>query len=74
MFVKDLFSIDKKDNKIIFCLKKTVSAFVLRKSPTLSKFQEFILTLMKLKLSIPMQVLAYRFGISLPTVSRIFLA
>ena len=53
---------------------QNVSVFVLRKSPTLSKFQEFVLTLMKLKLNMPMQDLAYRFGVSLPTVSRIFLA
>ena len=50
------------------------STFVVRKSSTLSKFQEFVLTLMKLKLKMPMQDLAYRFGISLPTVSRILLA
>ena len=53
---------------------QNVSPFVLNKSPTLSKFQECVLTLMKLKLNMPMQDLAYRFGISLPTVSRIFLA
>ena len=53
---------------------QNVSPFVIRKSPTLSKFQECVLTLMKLKLNMPMQDLAYRFGISLPTVSRIFLA
>ncbi|EDO29906.1 predicted protein, partial [Nematostella vectensis] len=51
-----------------------VSKYVTRKSPTLSKFQEFVLTLMKLKLNVPMQDLAYRFGVSLPTVSRIFTA
>ena len=51
-----------------------VLTFVIRKSLTLSKFQEFILTLMKLKLNMPMQDLAYRFGISLSTVSRIFSA
>ena len=53
---------------------QNVSAFVLKKSPILSNFQEFVLTLMKLKLNMPMQDFAYRFGISLPTVSRIFLA
>ena len=51
-----------------------VSKFVLRKSPTLSQFQEFVLTLMKLKLNMPMQDLAYRFGISIATVSRTFYA
>ena len=51
-----------------------VSTFVIRKSLTLSKFQEFILTLMELNLNMPMQDLAYRFKISLSTVSRIFSA
>ena len=59
---------------ILQTVYKYVLPFVVRKSPTLSKFQEFVLTLMKLKLNMPMQDLAYRFGISLPTVSRIFLA
>ena len=51
-----------------------VSTFVIRESPTLSKFQDFILRLMKLKLNMPMQDLAFRFRISLSTVSRIFWA
>lgn len=38
----------------------------------LSQFQEFLITLMKMKLNIPLQDLAYRFGISLSTASRIF--
>ena len=51
-----------------------ILTFVIRNSPTLSKFQEFILMLMKLKLNMPMQDLAYCFGISLSIVLRIFLA
>lgn len=51
-----------------------VSKFFVRKSPTLSQFQEFVITLMKLKLNVPMQELAYRFGISIATVSRTFSA
>ncbi|CAB4043829.1 partial, partial [Paramuricea clavata] len=35
---------------------------------------EFVLTLMKLRLNMPFEDLAYRFGISVPTVSRIFLS
>ena len=38
----------------------------------LPPFLEFIITLMKLKLNCPFQDLAYRFGISISTVSRIF--
>ncbi|XP_065055322.1 uncharacterized protein LOC135683866 [Rhopilema esculentum] len=40
----------------------------------LSSFQEFVLVLMKLRLNVPLQDLAYRFGASLSTVSRIFSA
>eukprot|EP00794_Sanderia_malayensis_P002557 gene2557-2953_t len=42
------------------------------KSSALQTFQQFILVLMKLRLNVPHQDLAYRFGISVPTVSRIF--
>ena len=38
----------------------------------LSQFQEFLITLMKLKLNSPLQDLAFRFGISVSTVSRVF--
>lgn len=41
-----------------------------RNSPT--KFQEFILVLMRLRLNVPLQDLAYRFSISKATASRIF--
>lgn len=40
----------------------------------LSQFQQFLITLIKMKLNISLQDLAYRFGISLLTVSRIFLS
>ena len=43
-----------------------------RKSLTLDKFQEFIIVLMKLRLNVPFQDLAYRFSISVSTASRIF--
>ena len=39
---------------------------------SLSKFQEFTLTLMRLRLNLNFQDLAYRFGISRSTASRIF--
>ena len=38
----------------------------------LSKFQEFIMVLMKLRLNVPHQDLAYRFGVSRFVVSRVF--
>ena len=51
-----------------------VSPYVTRKSQYLTTFQEFILTLMKLKLDVPLKDLSYRFNVSLPTVSRVFTA
>ena len=41
-------------------------------SNILTKFQELILVLMRLRLNVPFQDLAFRFGISKPTLSRIF--
>ena len=49
-----------------------ISPFVTRRSKSLSLFQEFIMVLMKLRLNVPLQDLAYRFGVSLSTVSRTF--
>ena len=57
---------------VLMTVFRHVSPHVLRKSMTLTKFQEVIMTVMKLRLSMPFQDLAYRFGISRPTVSRIF--
>lgn len=42
------------------------------KRNALPQFQEFLLTLMRTKLNLPLQNLAYRFNISVPTVHRIF--
>ena len=53
---------------------KHVSPHVSRKSQSLTQFQEFAMTLMKLKLNMPLQDLSYRFSVSLSTVSRIYSA
>ena len=42
------------------------------KAAKLSSFEEFMITLMKLRLNPPMQDLAFRFSISCSTVQRIF--
>ena len=49
-----------------------VSPYVTRKTKILSPFQEFVMVLIKLRLNVPNQDLAYRFEISLSTVSRVF--
>ena len=51
-----------------------ISPHSTRRCPSLSLFQEFIIVLMKLRLNVPLQDLAYRFDISLSTVSRILSA
>ena len=71
------------DDKVLFysCLPsyhilnfvfELMSPSVSRHSQSLSPFQEFVMVLIKLKLDVPFQDLAYRFNISVPTVSRTF--
>ena len=48
-----------------------IDRFVARKSQLLTPFQEFVLTLMKLKLNMPLEDLAYRFNVSVSTISRV---
>ena len=79
-FDEDYFNDDEKTRfytglPSVEILKRTfdfVAPYLTRTPPQLSKFQEFILVLMKLRLNVPLQDLAYHFGISLSTVSRIF--
>ena len=42
------------------------------RSTTLNNFQEFVLVLMKLRLKMRFQELAFRFGVNVTTISRIF--
>ena len=51
-----------------------VSPYVTRRTKTLSLFHEFVMVLIKLRLNIPNLDLAYRFEVSLSTVSRVFKA
>ena len=57
--------------KVVF---DRIVPFITRKSQLLTPFQEFIMTLMKLKLNMPFEDLAYRFDVSVSTVSRTFQA
>ena len=60
--------------QILKTLFLQVSPCVTRKSQYLTTFQEFILTLMKLKLDVPLKYLSYCFNVSLLTVLRVFTA
>lgn len=51
-----------------------VKPHINRKSKTLTAFQELIMVLMKLRLNVPQQAVAYRFDVSQSIVSRIFLS
>ena len=60
--------------EILNVMFKQVAPHVNRRTQTLNKFQEFVMVLMKLRLNVPFQDLAYRFAVSIATVSRIFSA
>ena len=53
---------------------KFVSPYVTKRTKTLSLFQKFVMVLIKLRLNVPNLDLAYRFEVSLSTVSRVFKA
>ena len=48
-----------------------ISPFVTGRSKSLSLFQEFIMVVMKLRLNVPLQDLAYRFGVSLSSFKNL---
>lgn len=49
-----------------------VSPDVTRHTQSLDRFQEFMIVLMKLRLNAPLQDLAYRFSVSVSTISTVF--
>ena len=77
---KDFFNSDEKVRfytglpsfEILMVVFDHVSPYVTRKTQCLDRFQELVMVLMKLRLNVPFQDLAYRFMVSLSTVSRIF--
>ena len=77
---KDFFDTDDKDRfytglpsmEVLMVVFEHVSSHVSRQTQSLNRFQEFIIVLMKLRLNAPLQDLAYRFVVSVSTISRIF--
>ena len=69
---KVLFYTGLPSYEILNFVFELVSPSVSRRSQSLSPFQEFVMVLIKLRLDVPLQDLAYRFNISVPTVSRTF--
>ena len=57
---------------ILQILFKHISPYVVHKSQSLMKFQELVMVLIKLRLNVPFQDLAYHFGVSVLTFSRTF--
>lgn len=57
--------------EILMVVFEHVAKHITRNTQTLDRFQEFIIVLMKLRLNVPLQDLAYRFMVSRSTVSRI---
>ena len=59
-------------HQVLVATLNHVAPHVIRRTQTLDPFQEFVMVLIKLRLNVPFQDLAYRFLVSVPTVSRIF--
>ena len=58
--------------EVLMVVHDHVAPHVTRRSNSLDSFQELVMILMKLRLNVPFQDLAYRFLVSLSTMSRIF--
>ena len=77
---KDFFDTDEKIRfytglpswEILMVAFEHVAKYVTRRTQSLNRFQEFAMVLIKLRLNVPFQDLAYRFVVSISTVSRIF--
>ena len=69
---KVLFYTGLPSLEILNVVFEHVSPHVTRKTLLLDRFQEFVIVLMKHRLNMPLQDLAYRFKVSHCTVSRIF--
>ena len=69
---KVLFYTGLPSYQILNFVFELVSPPVSRRSQSLSPFQEFVMVLIKLRLDVPFQDVAYHFNISVPTVSRTF--
>ena len=57
---------------VLMIVFEHVAPHVSRRPTVLDSFQEFVMVLFKLRLNVPFQDLAYRFNVSLSSVSRIF--
>lgn len=77
---KEFFDTDEKVRfytglpswEILMVAFEHVAKYITRRTQSLNRFQEFIMVLIKLRLNVPFQDLAYRFVVSIFTVSRIF--
>ena len=58
--------------EILMVAFEHVAKYITRRTQSLNRFQEFAMVLIKLRLNVPFQDLAYRFVVSISTVSRIF--
>ncbi len=57
---------------ILMALFTIVKPFLKTKSPVMSPFSQFLMTLMRLKMNLGVDYLAYRFGVSQSTVTNTF--
>ena len=77
---KDFFDTDDKvrfytglpSMEVLMVVFEHVSSHVTRQTQSLNRFQEFIIVLMKLRLNVPLQDLAYRFVVSVSAIPEYF--
>ena len=77
---KDFFNSDEKvcfytglpSLEVLMVVFDHVASHVKRQTQSINRFQEFIIVLMKLRLNVPLQDLAYCFVVLISTISRIF--
>ena len=60
--------------EVLEALYEHVDVHVSRKSQTLTKFQERIMVLVKLRLNVPFRDLAYRFDVSVSSLATSFVS
>ena len=68
----DLVLFGLPSGEILMVVFEHVTKYITHRTQSLNRFQEFIILLIKLRLNVFFQEFAYRFVVSISTVSRIF--
>ena len=64
-------SVFNNTSQVLYILFRQCSEYLVENS-ALRKFQQFIMTLMKMRMNVSMQYLSYIFDVNVSTISRLF--